>query len=68
MNEMLLLKLNDMSCGHCVSTVEKTVKGVDAGARIGTDLAAKTVRIEGAADPAAIVAALDEAGYPSELL
>jgi copper chaperone len=65
MPEMLVLKVKDMSCGHCVSTIEKTVKAVDADARIGTDLVAKTVSVEGAADPAAIVAALDEAGYPS---
>lgn len=62
---MLVLKVKDMSCGHCVATIEKTVKGVDAGARVGTDLATKIVSVDGVADPAAIVAALDEAGYPS---
>jgi copper chaperone len=65
MSEMLMLKVVDMSCGHCVATIEKTVKGVDADARVGTDLATKTVSVEGAADPAAIVAALEDAGYPS---
>lgn len=62
---MLVLKVKDMSCGHCAATIEKTVKGVDADARVEINLAAKTVHVDGAADTAAIVAALDEAGYPS---
>lgn len=62
---MLVLKVKDMSCGHCAATIEKTVKGVDADARVEINLASKTVHVDGAADTAAIVAALDEAGYPS---
>ena len=62
---MLVLKVKDMSCGHCAATIEKTVKGVDTDARVGIDLSTKTVSVEGAADAAAIVAALDDAGYPS---
>ncbi|WP_029076257.1 heavy-metal-associated domain-containing protein [Kaistia adipata] len=62
---MLVLKVKDMSCGHCAATIEKTVKDVDAGARIEINLAAKTVHVDGSVDNAAIVAALDEAGYPS---
>ncbi|WP_018183587.1 heavy-metal-associated domain-containing protein [Kaistia granuli] len=62
---MLTLTVKDMSCGHCAATIEKAVKGVDPAARVGTDLPTKTVRVESAVDAAAIVAALDEAGYPS---
>jgi copper chaperone len=65
---MLTLNIKDMSCGHCVSTVQKTVKALDPAAEVGTDLASKTVRIESAAEPGAIVAALEEAGYPSLLV
>ncbi|BCP54513.1 heavy metal transport/detoxification protein [Kaistia sp. 32K] len=62
---MLTLKVKDMSCGHCVATVTKTVKGLDPAAEVGTDLTARTVQVESSVDAAAIVAALDDAGYPS---
>lgn len=62
---MLSLKVKDMSCGHCAATIEKTVKGVDPAAQVGVDIASKTVRVESDAEATAIVAALDEAGYPS---
>lgn len=62
---MLTLKVKDMSCGHCVATVTKTVKGLDPSAEIGTDLASRTVRVESGLDEAVIVTALDDAGYPS---
>ncbi|WEK49901.1 MAG: heavy-metal-associated domain-containing protein [Candidatus Kaistia colombiensis] len=63
---MLTLKVKDMSCGHCVATVTKTVKGLDPVAEVATDLASRTVRVESGVDAAAITAALEEAGYPSE--
>lgn len=62
---MLTLKVKDMSCGHCVATVTKTVKGIDPAAEVGTDLASRTVRVESGLDAATITAALEEAGYPS---
>lgn len=62
---MLTLKVKDMSCGHCVSTVQKTVKGLDPAAEVETDLAARTVRVTSGIEAAAITAALEEAGYPS---
>jgi len=64
---MLTLTVPDMSCGHCVSTVTKTLQGVDSGAVISIDLASHTVAVETAADPAAVLQALDSAGYPSRI-
>lgn len=55
----------DMSCGHCVSTITKAVKALDANAAVMTDLAAKTVSIETSAPAPAVSKALDEAGYPN---
>lgn len=63
---MLTLKVKDMSCGHCVATVTKTVKGLDPVAEVATDLATRTVTVQSGIDEAAILAALDDAGYPSE--
>lgn len=38
------LNVEGMSCGHCVSAVEKAVSGVGAAAKV--DLPAKTVAVE----------------------
>ena len=55
----------DMTCGHCVSTVTKAVKALDAAAEVKADLGAKTVTVETTAPAAAVSKALDEAGYPN---
>ena len=55
----------DMSCGHCVGTVTKAIKSVDAAAVAKLDLNTRKATVETRADPDAIGAALDEAGYPA---
>ena len=62
---MLELHVPDMSCGHCVQTITKSVQALDPAAEVKTDLAARTVSIATRADAKAVTAALDEAGYPS---
>lgn len=62
---MLKLKVPDMTCGHCVSTVEKAVKAVDATAIVKTDLGTKIVTVETSAAPEAVSKAVDGAGYPN---
>ena len=61
------MKLNvpDMSCGHCVATITKTVKGLDAGAEVKADLAAKQVTVETGVPAEKVMKALDDAGYPA---
>ena len=60
---MIEFTVDDMTCGHCASTIAKAVKDVDAAARCEIDLGAKKVRIESARDAAEFQAAIDEAGY-----
>jgi copper chaperone len=55
----------DMSCGHCVGTVTKAIQSVDPTASPNVDLTKRKATVETKADPAAIGAALDEAGYPA---
>ena len=55
----------DMSCGHCVSTVEKAIKADDPQARAEVDLMKRRALVTSAADPQAIAAAIDQAGYPA---
>jgi copper chaperone len=61
---MIEFKLPDMSCGHCVGTVTKTVQQLDPQAQVEIDLPSRQVRIESTQDRAVLAAALDEAGYP----
>lgn len=65
---MLNLKVPEMTCGHCASTVEKAVKGVAPKAKVTVDLGASTVSVEGASDEEAVSAAILQAGYVNEKL
>ena len=55
----------DMTCGHCVATVTKAVKALDANAHVNADLGSKTVSVETTAAASAVSRALDDAGYPN---
>lgn len=61
---MMEFDVQAMSCGHCVGRVTEAVKSADPQARVEVDLAAKKVRVAGAASREAVAAALAEAGYP----
>lgn len=56
----------DMSCGHCVGVITKTVKALDPSATLSTDLQTKKVTVQTTQDRATVAAALAEAGYPTE--
>lgn len=60
---MIELKVEDMTCGHCASTIARTVAEVDAQGRCEIDVRGKTVRIESALPAADFVEAIREAGY-----
>lgn len=55
--------VEDMTCGHCASTITKAVKEVDGAARCEIDLAAKRVRVESDKPAADFLEAIEEAGY-----
>lgn len=61
-------KIEDMTCGHCASAVEKAIKSVDPQATVKVDLGAKEVSVETAAALGPIAEALKTAGYESQLL
>lgn len=62
---MIELHVPDMSCGHCVATITKTVQALDGTATVKADVPQRSVVIETKADKGTITAALEEAGYPS---
>ena len=61
---MYELTVEDMSCGHCVGRVTKSVQALDKDAKIEVDLPTKKVTIDSTADLDAIAQAIDAAGYP----
>ena len=63
MNE-LTLSVPGMTCGHCEAAVKGEVGKVAGVASVSVDLDTKIVTVDGdGLDRAAIVAAIDEAGF-----
>lgn len=64
---MITFEVQDMTCGHCVSSITKAVLAVDPGATVTTDLATHRVQIEpSGSDMAKLSCAIHEAGYTPE--
>jgi copper chaperone len=59
---MLVFRVDDMSCGHCVATITKALQQAAPDAVVEVDLARHLVQVDGA-QPAAIEQAIREAGY-----
>ena len=62
---MIEFEVIDMTCGHCVGAVTKTVKLVDPAANVQIDLASKKVSVESSKERSIFAEALREAGYPT---
>jgi len=62
-----VFKVEGMSCGGCVTAVEKIVRRVDPQARISVDLAAARAEVATQASPEAVSQALTKAGYEASL-
>lgn len=61
---MIAFEVNDMTCGHCVSTITQALKATDRDAQVQIDLARHRVQVQPAAANAAVLAqAIREAGY-----
>jgi copper chaperone len=64
---MLRFTVPSIACGGCAKGVTRAIQGVDTDARVETDTAEREVRVESAkANEAALLAALQSAGYPAE--
>jgi len=61
---MISFQVNDMTCGHCGSSITEAVKAVDSGATVRFDLATHRVEVEPTtADAVQLGLAIKEAGY-----
>jgi copper chaperone len=62
--EALRFAVPGMTCGHCVAAVRGEIEKIPGVHTVDVDLETKAVVVTGAAvDPAAVAAAVDEAGY-----
>jgi copper chaperone len=61
---MIAFQVNDMTCGHCVSTITEVLKGADKDAKVQIDLPSHRVQVEPVhADAGELADAIKEAGY-----
>ena len=60
---MIELTVNDMTCGGCVASITRVVKGLDANATVNADVASKRVKIESVINNESVIAAISDAGY-----
>lgn len=61
---MQAFRVDDMTCGHCVSTITKAIKATDKDAQVTVDLAQHVVMVEPTeADTQELHDAIAEAGY-----
>jgi copper chaperone len=61
---MIAFEVNDMTCGHCVSTITKALKATDKDAKVQVDLATHRVQVEPvSADAEELAQAIRDAGY-----
>lgn len=61
---MQAFRVDDMTCGHCVSTITKAIKATDKDAKVTVDLAQHLVMVEPTeADAQELSDAITEAGY-----
>ena len=60
---MIELTIGDMTCGGCVASITRVVKGLDPNATVDANVESKRVRIDSPIDTEAVVAAIEHAGY-----
>jgi copper chaperone len=58
-----LFSVPGITCGHCASAIREAVQEVPGVCAVDVDLVAKTVRVAGDGEIAALRAAIADAGY-----
>jgi copper chaperone len=63
-SDMGALEVDNMTCGHCASSITKAVRSVDRGAEVRIDLAGQRVQIDRTqAGTGELARAIKDAGY-----
>jgi copper chaperone len=63
---MTVLKIAGMTCPHCVRAATQALENVPGVTRAEVDLTSGLAQVEGNADPADLIAAIQAAGYMAE--
>jgi copper chaperone len=61
--QAMRLMVHGMSCAHCVRAITEAVKQVNGDAVVEVSVKEGTVDVEGIDDRAAVIAAIEAAGY-----
>lgn len=61
------LKITGMTCNHCVAHTKKSLEAVPGVESVEVTLEPGRARVQGSADPQALVAAVKEAGYEAQV-
>ncbi|AMA75123.1 heavy metal-binding protein [Thermus scotoductus] len=64
---MLKLKVEGMTCNHCVMSVKKALLKVPGVEKVEVSLERAEALVEGKADPEALIRAVEEEGYRAAL-
>ncbi len=57
------IEVDGIHCGSCANRITKAVQALGPGARVSVNIEAGTVEVDAAIDRAAIVRAIEDAGY-----
>ena len=57
-----------MTCRHCVRAISAQVRDVDGVVALEADTTSRTIRVQGVADPEAVLSAIAAAGYEALLV
>ncbi|TLP45594.1 MULTISPECIES: heavy-metal-associated domain-containing protein [Cohaesibacter] len=64
---MIKLTVQEMACGGCVKSIKEALTALDGSVNVNADLESGTVEVTSSAEPEAIRAAIEEAGFPAQL-
>ncbi|MEM5469647.1 heavy-metal-associated domain-containing protein [Celeribacter marinus] len=64
---MSVFSVPDMTCGHCSASILQALEAVDDGVDIEVDMENREIDVRSNAGDAAVLKALQDAGYPAEL-
>lgn len=63
---MTTYSVPDISCDHCVRAITEALRPLDGVTGVEVSIDAKSVTVTGSAPPAAVAAAIADAGYAVE--
>jgi copper chaperone len=67
--DMTKIRVTGMTCGHCEKAVERALAAVPGVTQVsGVNRERQEAIVEGDADPAALIAAVEEEGYHAEVV